>query len=170
VIKKIWKYKSNHIIFVFSKQQQMLTKIKRFKTLYRFNQLRKKLAEIHTINCGGCAIAAYVMYMWLKQRGINCDIIYLYSSWCCEGYGYNNDYMNNNRTHAYGCGHAGIVLEGEIMDSLPKFNYYYNLSHIVSPQLVLDSLVHSGWNPDFDRNKWLPHIEKISGIKVPIQK
>lgn len=152
---------------MYSQNNNTMTSIKKVIILYKFKKLRERLSLVEDINHGGCAIAAYIMYMWLKERGIKSEMVYMYRH-SFDGYTQNNSYLNNERSLAFSCSHAGIILNGEVIDCnetllLDMFRY----NHKVSPELVLNSLTNTSvWNDSFDREVSIPIIEKFSGIKI----
>ncbi len=139
-----------------------------------FEDLNKYLGKIPYISYGGCAIAALFQYLWLKQNDKDADVkvVYLYQS--------HNQYKleNNKRTlHGidngyYSCSHAVILYNDQHIDcSDDEFDIdscdYKSSLEIDNPEFVIKTLGERyEWNSMFDRETFVPKMEKKIGIKL----
>lgn len=150
------------------------------------SEVRKYLKSIPNINYGGCGIAAYAMYIWLKKNGnkSNIKFIYLYSESSIGSYENNSIVLSHRKyykTYASSCSHVMIKVGNNIMDCA---NERIDLSSGVYPLLSMEiQEVHitqsikfiknslskeDQWNCSFNRGKYLPLIEKKLGISLDL--
>ena len=124
---------------------------KNFKTL---KDVQKYLNSIPNINCGGCGYSALAMYEWLKknkQLEKDTKIVYLYSFRGERG-------VPN---------HAVLYHKGKYLDSNGKYKVYRDFpTKQMRKKDVKDSFFDSDWNSMFNRNKYVPLIEKKLGITL----
>lgn len=144
-----------------------------------FDEAREFLSEIPHINEGGCAVAAYAMYKWLKKRNAVDDfqIIYVYGAWGDED-SYRTNYArlieHDDNAAMRGCGHALFRYHGKVWDVDEEMDPddYYRTLEIPTDQLeelMPESLTaDKAWNPCFDRKHYSNIIEEVMQIKFDV--
>lgn len=137
-----------------------------YKTL---RKLRRFLDNIPDINCGGCGISALVIYKWLKAHGHkNIEFVFYYND--SVSFRSNRQALKNKKVdYMYAPSHCGIRLENnDVIDCSGKINGWADLSHSVNTIGFMKKFLNSpqAWNPRFNRPKYLPIIEKKTGIKL----
>lgn len=132
-------------------------------------ELRAYLRSVPYINFGGCAIAAAIMYKWIKERYPNADIKLLYMYSCTSwNYDTNQEYFEGKQKEsASGCSHAAIMYKGIIFDCEKTIDHdYYPFHHNASDfDFLHKSLNCDEWNSCFDRSN-VPAMENKTGIKL----
>lgn len=142
------------------------------ETIKTFKDVRKFLNSIDYINNGGCAVSALAMYLWLEKHGKlgrNNKIVYLYKSNNITSYAQNQRLIENNGGNGSSCSHAVLKYRGRLIDCEEKVNtkdysYKQTFNDINLVRLTLNN-VHS-WNDSFERDKYIPLIEKTLGVKI----
>jgi hypothetical protein len=128
---------------------------------------------VRAINRGGCAIAALVMYRWLKQRKEKCHIVYFYS-YSCKEYRSENFKIKIGLKNAEPspCLHAMVEYKGLYYDSSSgtKFSPHQFHHRLPEPIVVRTINESTNWNSDFDRKAVAQIMKKtkidLSDIKV----
>lgn len=147
------------------------------KKIETFDDLRKYLKHVPDIEHGGCGIAAYFMYQWLVKHGETPEICFLYDTrgWFSDDQEYHdsNDAALKGTGTPTACGHVALLWKGEYWDAdghykdltIREFTFNKELTQKVSVDFMLKALDAKGaWNEQFDRAKYLPKIEKATGI------
>lgn len=126
------------------------------------------LSNIPDINAGGCGISALAMYRWLKKHNLlnNTKFVYLHFSM--------SEYEDNrlamvNGTKLFAPPHCVLEHNGILIDSDGEVDTYEFGEHhltIDDERVIVDSINSDDWNPSFDREKWVPKIEKRLGINL----
>jgi hypothetical protein len=144
-----------------------------FKTL---EALRGYLNDVPCINAGGCGISAYVIDKWLKKHKKKPEIVYMFDAddfWTKE----KNDYAlaewekGNKNVDVPGPSHTMVKVDDSYIDSHPvpdpdEYEYKVPVTEEYLIKAVEDA---TNWNDAFNRNKYLPEIEKKTGIKLPVK-
>lgn len=145
-----------------------------------FSEVRHFLSGIPHINEGGCALAAYAIYLWLKKRGELDDfqIKYVYGGFFGPEESYLNNYerLINHDPSApmQGCGHALFRYHGKYWDvdeEMDPDDYYRELDIPTDQveELIPESLTaEKAWNPCFDRKHYSNIIEETLDIKFNV--
>lgn len=134
-----------------------------------FKEVQSFLSNIPYINCGGCGIAALAMFDAAVKEGYKPRIHYLYHHFCDDTTQKTNEkYKRKEIDQAASCGHIILKIKGQFQDSKGEFEIDYPWSDggSVSREHLVNSLIHGGWNECFDREQWLPKIEKYIGYKL----
>lgn len=130
----------------------------------------KKLEDIHTLNYGGCLIAAYAVY----KKNINNTKIQIVqiSSYLGDSDLYRNkEFILGNSKIATSGHHFGITMDngvtiydskGIIQDDDEKLIIPRNKTH----EFCKSAILKSRWNNSFDRKKYVPIIFKRLKIKI----
>jgi len=135
-------------------------------------EVRNYLADINYISNGGCGIAAYAMYLWLKKNDQLTDdfkFVFLYNGWGDEEYYENNLRVLKNRDGIpVAASHIGIFHNGIHMDceSEIKLTRYKHIQFIEDEEFLVNALKSNSWNHLFDRDKQIPIIEKALDIDL----
>lgn len=139
----------------------------------QFQAVQDFLNEIPAINCGGCGVSVYAMFLWLQKNNMLTDdvkIVFLHHSYSAK------DFKTNQSFYLQGVGnpvapeHVVLMRKGVMLDSSGVYveanNYSYSLT--VSLDKIEDFLVYSlnddSWNSWFERPLVVPMIEKELGI------
>lgn len=134
------------------------------------------LADIPNINRGGCGIAAYTMYLYLKKHNClteNFQLILMDDPyWSCS-HERNKQYLEGNTKYAEGASHIGITFDNGIT-IYDCYGRYYNerlVQHLLVPHGKIEDYIKialkaSHWNPEFDRQKSILYIAGALGIDL----
>lgn len=121
-----------------------------------FSDVRYYLSRLPSINEGGCAIAAYAMYLWLKKHDqLTDDFAFVFGyRWNKDSFNTNQEVLDNNKGPAHSASHVFIYTQGRYMDTncenTTPNNYAWH--HIIKEEWFLVSSLNNGvWNSDFDR-------------------
>lgn len=140
---------------------------------HTFEQLRNDLAIVKNINCGGCGIAALVMYRWLKtNQQIEAEIIYGFDP-MSFGYESNLRYQQTNQPEcAESAMHVFLSLGGNDFDceqDVPVDDVF-DRTLTVTEQHLVDSINNGSWLDWFKRTDIIPVAKKynidISDIRI----
>ena len=132
----------------------------------RFKETRKFLNQIGTINCGGCGFSALALYDAAKREGLKPKIVYLYHAlWESGSMLKNNQYKEGKRKTADACSHVLVKIGNRLYDSSGVIGkgmlYMYKLDEEITREHLVSSINNKGvWNDTFDRERWIPHIQK----------
>lgn len=144
----------------------------------KLNSIKDVLDYLNTIpyiNRGGCAIAALAVYLWAKQNNkLPEDFEIWYLHYWTDDYNDNQNYLAGNNSWSSSCTHAVIYYDGKIVDSNTEdVNTAAYGRHILSipksmvETFILDTLDNIYmWNPDFNREKYVPQIEEKLNITL----
>ena len=134
-------------------------------------EVRDYLAQIPYINNGGCGVAAYAMYQWLKSNNqLDPDFKFVMCYMGC----YEDVYMNNLRVirekdgNAIACSHIAIWNCDKVIDcdneiNLPRYSY---VQFVQEEWFILNALNNiDTWNFRFDREH-ITTIEKKLKINL----
>lgn len=147
------------------------------KLLIAFNGACSVLSKIVNINYGGCGIAVYSIYLYLKSKGLLTEefqVITLYES-DTHNYKTNFSFVNGDINYANPAWHVAITFDRgvTVYDSNGLFTGHYEKSLIIPTNktegFLLKAINNSGWNSDFDRSTQVPIIEKQLNIKLDIK-
>lgn len=143
------------------------------------NYGRNVLANIENINYGGCGIAVYAIYLYLKRHNKlpkDFQVVTLYKKeWFSEEdpeeYVQNYNFVQGNANEAKPCHHFAFMVNGKIMDSNKEIELKSYSNVLIIPadktESFLQSAINSyGWNPDFEREVQIPIIESKLKIKL----
>lgn len=144
----------------------------------KFQEVREYLADIDSINAGGCGVAALAMMMWLEKTGADMTKFYLvlrHSYRERDTFQTNLTFLHKGVGNADACAHYLIHWKGEYMDSMDRGNkgmmshapYELKVAHPECFKLVCSALQNGMWNPRFDREDECPRIEEALGITFP---
>jgi len=119
------------------------------------------LRTIPNLNRGGCAYAALAMYKYGLRLGLNVHMMYTYGG--KEDYE-TNCLAFNDQEGGCECMHAVCVIDNEAYDSIGYVCMaLWPYKHFVPEYLVRKTLQNGRWNPEFDRNTYVPLIEAYIG-------
>jgi hypothetical protein len=139
-----------------------------------FEELNVYLGSIPYIQYGGCAIATLFQYMWLKNEDASCKvkILYLYREYNEYMYEENQASLKGIKGEYHSCSHAVLYYKGRNVDcsnvnfDISTGSYTKGLL-IDSVDFVLKTLNNlDAWNNKFERDVWIPKMEKRIGIKL----
>lgn len=135
----------------------------------------KFLANVPNINSGGCLIAAYALYLFLKKQGVksNFQIVTLDNRW--EKIEPNWEFINGNSENAESAWHFGWTFNGgrTIYDCDGRIADHSYLLKLVIPKELTEKFCQSAlksgnWNHWFVRKVEVPKIEEKLGINLNI--
>ena len=139
----------------------------------QFELVQEYLNSIENINCGGCGISAYAMFLWLQKMNMlteDVKVVFLHHSYS------ENDFQTNQSFYLQGVGnpvapeHVAIMKDGFMIDSSGVYkkanDYAYNLAVSIdkAEDFLVNSLNDNNWNSWFDIPNIAPMIEKKLGI------
>ena len=135
------------------------------------NEVREFLSGIPCINEGGCGIAALAMYRWLKKNHTSEEmskIKFVYIEWDDDSVYEHNERFNDGYWLDAPT-HCVLLYKGNYIDSngdvdFDKWGDY--TFEINDESVIVDSIINGCWNSMFDREKWIPIIEKELGIDL----
>ena len=130
-----------------------------------FQKVCNILSSINTINDGGCGIAALTMYRHLKQYNLHRNIVFVYE------YDQNqriDDFDTNTAvspTHVYLSYTYNDLFDcnGEIKQS---YRLYTTKRFSNSEEYLLRCINDAEWNYMFNREHYVPMIQKKTGIDL----
>ena len=137
-----------------------------------FKDVRNFLSGIPCINQGGCDIAAYAMYLWLKKhKKLNKKFKFVlgYRSYCEDAYINNQNVLRSKNGIAEAPNHMFIYYDDKYMDCDEYVDEKsYRFIQYVDEEWFIKNCVSNinSWNFEFDRKKYIPIIEKKLGIKL----
>lgn len=139
-----------------------------------FDEVREFLSRVSSIHGGGCGIAAFAMYKWLKK---NEQLTYDFKFVIC--YDPDNDddnrYLNNMKVlrskegKAMATSHIGIINGRVPIDCWGSIHLTrYGLIQFVQFEWFMTNMINNrgSWNPSFNREESIPLIEKTLNIDL----
>lgn len=133
-------------------------------------QVRETLDSIPEINRRGCALAALVMYRWLKQNQpeARASIVYLHEDKQDWSYQTNEKYLKGDKETPGACCHAMLKYNNQLMDSdTTCYKHYCWAIELEMPEdAVVKSLNQPIWNSTFKRGCFLSQIEEAVGVDL----
>lgn len=132
-----------------------------------YETLRRFLEKIPNINYGGCGISALALFDHAEAAGLKPRIVFGYSPWD-GGYDENQEYKRGNRQHAESAAHIFIHFGGKDHDSDGEYerNDHWTFDDEITRDHLVDAIRHGSWNCSFEREKYLPKIEKFIGYQL----
>lgn len=136
------------------------------KPLKAFGVVQKFLNTVPCINYGGCGISALALFDHAEAAGLKPKIVFGYGG--SGGKKENDDYKLGNRPHAESATHIFIRIGGKDFDSKGEYDrdVHWEFDDEITRNHLVDSIRHGCWNSTFEREKWLPKIEKFIGYKL----
>lgn len=134
-----------------------------------FEKVLNYLSKIPDINCGGCGIAAYASYLWMKQNQpkVKVNIVYCYRASSDECYLENEKLLKRLKGYPKGCSHAVIQIDDKYYDCDGERDIEgYEFNHRLPISVVIKTLMADNWNYDFDRRTYCPRIERDLMIEL----
>ena len=136
-----------------------------------FNEVRDYLASIPCISRGGCGVAAYAMYLWLKknkQLHKEFKFVLLYKTDDEDTYQNNMKVLLNEEGNAIACSHIAVFNGDQTVDcdsEIVLSNYGF-IQFVTESWFMLNILANViTWNPAFDRDH-INTIEHKLDIKI----
>lgn len=140
--------------------------------MQNLKDVRKWLSSLPDWDSGGCGVVAFAIYLWMKNQGKDMStfkIIYKHRS--SDGYDYRNNkkYMEGDiDTTLESCYHVLIEYKGKVFDARDEgkdclgFHFYDEvvINSDMVEKFMRKSLNEGCWNQRFQRDKYLPKIEK----------
>lgn len=139
----------------------------------QFELVQEYLNKIENINCGGCGISAYAMFLWLRKMNMlteDVKVVFLHYSYS------ERDFQTNQSFYLQGVGnpvapeHVALIKDGAMIDCSGVYkkenDYAYNLAVSINKaeDFLVNSLNDNNWNSCFNRPSIVPKIEKDLGI------
>ena len=137
-----------------------------------FEKVMMSLRKIPDINLGGCGVSALALFDAAKRDGLKPKIVYLYSWSDDDCYRKNQKFKDGKSKKADSCSHVVIKVKGKYYDSdgIIKEDRIdrYTIDKVKRKHLIASINNVEAWNDVFDREKWIPKIEKFlkPGTKV----
>lgn len=139
------------------------------------SQARAALAQIQSINSGGCGIAALALARWIKKSEMRATTHFVMGSHLRECFVANSTAQVDTAIQPDSCSHIGLIIydfdenSQKIIDSRGLFDmgsYAYNT--IVSREDILVKAINrvDRWNPSFKRRDNVPIIEQVLDIDL----
>lgn len=151
----------------------------------KFQTLREELRAVDNIECGGCSVAAYILYRYLIQAGwSDAHVVYAYS----RGHRAkptNDSYITSGGGVASSCSHAYVEIPSlnlsidpisiaevepdELSGVIDLYDYHHIPNELIEKFIVDSMLFPEEWNYMFDRRLILPlyHLSKRKGFSTP---
>lgn len=174
IMEKVWDNFIGSLVKTTSdkKETEATTNPDSIKTI---EDVQEFLGDIRSINSGGCGIAAYSIYLWLKKQDAvpeDFNITYLHRVFDEPEFTSNKDFLEGNGKKVDACSHAVVKMHGKYIDSKGDYldvdDYPFVLGigteHI--DRFMVNSLNASKWNSIFRRENNIPLIEKTLGIDL----
>ncbi len=130
-------------------------------------ETREFLLKIPYINNGGCGIAA--LSMFLASQNENTQVIYMYRNYSESSYKNNKRVLETGEGNAEAAEHVALLLENGVIIDCEKevdINDYQYSNTTTDINFIINSIENGSWNPFFDRNKYLPKIEKFINFQI----
>lgn len=151
----------------------IITKTK--KDIKTFEDVQSFLGSISSINSGGCGIAAYSMYLWLKKKEelpSDFNIVYLHRDYDEMEFESNKAFLEGKGKKVHSCVHAVVKMNGKHVDSKGDYEGVNGFpltlgigaEHI--DRFMVNSLNKPEWNPRFNRQEYIPAIEEALGVDL----
>lgn len=133
----------------------------------QLSHIQQILTQCKRINNGGCAIAAITMYRWLQQNNLHNNIVFVFGDKYSEEYNLNSQYINNKEitsSHHVYLYNPKLKYRFDCTGRISKYPYEIITDDINYVIQCINSLQH--WNPVFERDKYIPIIQKRTGINL----
>ena len=132
-------------------------------------KVRQFLSDIDHIHQGGCAIAAYSMYLWLKKNHKlpkTFCFVYLYDD--PDQFESNDAVLKRKRGRPTSCTHAGIIYRRKKLDCKKEIQVPSRFIHCFEDEEFMVKSINNipTWNPNFHRTSQIPIIEKTLNIDL----
>lgn len=129
----------------------------------------KFLGRVPLLNWGGCLVAAYVYYLNEKRNGTEKDIqLVELEEYEKTNIRHNQSFLKGKYKTANSDNHFAWIRDGNdaiLYDGtgiMPfDFDYKLQIPKESIESFSVNSLNNGGWNPEFDRQIWLPKFEKF---------
>ena len=144
-----------------AKCSAMVGRMKKLPEKSRFKSIKDAcfaLGEIPSINCGGCGIAAYFIEKECLKRKLKPEIVFML---------HHSDKPNEKKPFAPR--HALVKVGNRYYDARGEHNEpgWGGVETIVSEKYLLRSIKNkNSWNDEFDREEYVPEIEKKFGFNL----
>ena len=135
------------------------------------DEVRSYLSDIDCINCGGCGISSYSMYLWLKKNNLIDDtfkFVLCYTSYCESCYVNNSNVLRSGLGDAIAPSHMVIFYDKQYIDCdrIIDISLYNYVQHVSEEWFIINCLNNlDTWNSMFDRNV-IDDIEINLGISL----
>lgn len=126
------------------------------------------LSRIPSINSGGCGISALAMFRWLKKHNSLKNTKFVYFHFSMGELNDNSDALKNG-TKLNAPPHCVLMHDYILIDADGEVDEREWGEHsliIEDESKVVDSINSDDWNPSFEREHWVPIIEKKLGIDL----
>ena len=140
--------------------------------LPNFKSVIAYLRTVPSISMGGCGVAVLAMYRWLKlnEPHRKVQIVFGYTSWSDELRINNSEWMHRcstDRPQPEPANHCWLLIDGKPIDAEGDTRFYFSRHHIVPLSLLIGAIKNkSKWNDYFNREEWMPQIEKKLGVSL----
>jgi hypothetical protein len=150
-------------------------KAQEIKTL---DDVRKFLARIPNLHNGGCGVSAIAMYRWLKKYTHNPRVRFVlcYKAGSEVFFRRNSRFLSSDKdSYPTACSHAGIYYDDpatmqtapiDARGYLPITNYEYTQVFRRAHPMIAMVKEKGEWYDAFNRDKYIPIIEKRLGINL----
>ena len=151
--------------FLFARTSKVLSPEPKPQMAYE--TVRHFLGKVPNINLGGCGISALVLFDHARAAGLEPKIIFGYIPWA-GGFDENQEYKRGIRPHAESAAHIFISIGDKDHDSEGEYERegHWKFDSQITREHLVNAIRHGGWNPCFEREKWLPKIEQFIGYKL----
>lgn len=139
--------------------------------------VRRFLAKIPNLHNGGCGVSAIAMYRWLIKYTTNPKVRFVlcYATGSKSFFSQNSKFLAGVGNKPTACSHAGIYYDNPVTKQtapidargfIPITGYEY--THVFKSLQPMLAMVREKdkWYEKFDREKYVPIIEKRLGIKM----
>lgn len=148
--------------------------IKKRKDIIKYCQ--SVLNKIPDINAGGCLIAAYATFKYIEKHHpelFDKRICIVQYSRYIDDHVNNRMFIANQESKAVSASHFGISINGgrhaydsRGKDTVSLVQYTLVIPHDKTKEFFNSAIKDGMWNPQFNRKKYLPIIEKKLKIKI----
>lgn len=137
------------------------------KPIEDFEKVREYLSKIPAISQGGCGISAVAMFRWLVSNNFDeNDINFVMGYKSLAEFADNSIAFCGDEDLPYACSHIGILIQYNNRDTIIDCKERWFFSNYIQSQVVNENAMVSSinqigqWNGCFDREKYVPKIEK----------
>ena len=139
----------------------------------QFQAVQEWLNEIDCINCGGCGISAYAMFLWLKKNNMlteDVKIVFLHHYYSASDFATNQDFYLQGVGKPVAPEHVVLYRNGKYIDSggvytnANEYSFKLDISIEKAEDFLVNSLNDDNWNRWFKRPHQVARIERKLGI------
>lgn len=138
------------------------------------DEVRNFLDALPNINAGGCGVAAYAMYLWLRDRNMltkDFRFVFLHCGYSKDEYLHNKQVLEEEDSieRPVAPEHVGVQFNGKLIDSsgvvrTSEYKMFLDIPLEKAEDYIINSLNTNNWNSWFNRPEVVKIIERELGI------